>query len=234
MSTSVVSASIQLSDGTTVDLFDASMTESTATTVTQELKTSTTYAVAATSVGTFADGKSIMAFTSPITGSNNILYAYLARRGEILSILPIATRGVISQPSLPFRPVVLQAGDTIQVCAMATATRGSAYQCITNAGVHAIFAGLDASGNVDLTHILSGQGIGSSLTGQQIVKHFANQRAASAALNISGNGVYVLNDRGLPAGACVMSVTANQQIECNNMGTALIGLNFVARVSSSA
>lgn len=232
MSTSIVTASVQLNDGSTVDLY-TSMTEATDATTTTELKTSTTYAVAATSIGTFANGKIITAFTQPVTGTNNVVFAYLERRGEILSILPIATRGVQVQPVAPYSVVTLQAGDTIQVCTAAAATRSVSYQCITNQGVHAIFSGTDASGNVELTHVLSAQGIGASLTGQKIMNHFGVQCAASSAKNISG-GVYVLNDRGLPAGACPLGVSANQQVGMNMMAGATVGLNFVARVSSSS
>ena len=70
--------------------------------------------------------------------------------------------------------VQLQAGDTLQVMANTAADREFSYSVITNRGVHAIFAGTPSSGgDTDLTHILSGQSIGQSLTGQSIVSHWA-------------------------------------------------------------
>jgi len=232
MSTSIVTASFQLNTGETVDLY-TSMTEATNATTTTELKTSTKYAVSATSIGTYANGKVITAITQPVTGTNNIVFAYLERRGAIMMILPVARRGVQSSSCMPLAGVTLQAGDTIQVCSAALATRSVGYNVVTSNGTHAIFSGTDASGDVELTHCLSGQGIGASLTGQTIAVQFGTQCAASSALNTSA-GVYVLNDRGLPVGASPLSVIQNIQQVNNSTGLARIGLNFVARVTSSA
>ena len=148
-------------------------------------------------------------------------------------ILPIATRGVQSVPCMPYANITLQAGDTIQVCSSAAATRAVGYSVITSAGVHSIFSGLDSTGNIELLHVLSGQGIGASLTGQTIVRHFGTQSSASNLKNTSG-GVYVLNDRGLPAGSCGLTVLSNLQPTPNAMAGATVGLNFVARVTTSA
>jgi len=232
MSTSICTASFQLNSGETVDLY-TSMTEATDAVTTTELKTSTKYAVAATSIGTYANGKTITAITQPITGTNNVVFAYLERRGAIIMILPVATRGVQSQTVAPFKQVALMAGDTIQVCTAAAATRSVGYSVITNQGVQAIFSGTDASGDIELTHVLSGSGIGASLTGQTIAKQFGTQCAASSGKNTSA-GVYILNDRGLPVGASPLGVTANVQVGTNSSALATIGLNFIARVTSSS
>ena len=210
-----------------------SMTEATNATTTTELVTSTKYAVSATSIGTYANGKVITAITQPVTGTNNVVFAYLERRGAIMMILPVARRGVQAKPCMPLANIKLEAGDTIQVCSAALATRSVGYNVITSSGVHAIFTGTDASGDIELTHCLSGQGIGASLTGQRIALQFGTQCAASSALNTSA-GVYVLNDRGLPVGASALTVIANNQMYPNSSGLASIGLNFVARVTSSA
>jgi len=232
LTTSICTASFQLNTGETVDMY-TSMTEATDAVTTSELVTSTKYAVSATSIGTYANGKAITAITQPITGTANVVFAYLERRGAIVMILPIATRGVQSQTVAPFKQVVLQAGDTIQVCTAATATRSVGYSVITNQGIHAIFSGTDASGDIELTHVLSGAGIGSSLTGQTVAMQFGTQCAASSAKNTSG-GVYILNDRGLPIGASPLGVSANVQINSNSTALATIGLNFIARVTSSS
>ena len=233
MSTSVVTASFMLSDGSNVDLINSTMTESTDGITTVELKTSTTYAVAATSLGTFANGKTITLVSQPVTSTNSVAFAYIERRGAILCILPVASRGVQSQPYMPYWSGQLEAGDTIQVCAMALTTRISSYNVITNQGVQAIFSGIDANGNVELLHILSQQSIGSSLTGQQIVRHSGTQCAASSTKNISA-GIYVVNDRGLVAGNCSLTATINTPQRMTALGGAAINLNFIARVSSNA
>jgi len=232
MGTSIVTASFQLNTGETVDMY-TSMTEATNATTTTELVTSTKYAVSATSIGTYANGKMITSITQPVTGSNNVVFAYLERRGAIMMILPVAKRGVQSSTRSPYANIILQAGDTIQVCTAAAATRSVGYNVITTSGVHAIFSGTDANGDVELTHCLSGQGIGASLTGQTITAQFGTQCPASSVLNTSA-GVYVLNDRGLPVGASPLTVLTNVQPVINSTGLATIGLNFVARVTSSA
>jgi len=234
MTTSIVTASFQLNDGSTVDLYNGALTESTDGISTVELQTSTKYAVGAISLGTFADGKTITAVTQPVTGTNAMNFAYIERRGAIICILPVASRGVQNKPCMPMASFRLQAGDTVQVCAVALATKSVSYSVVTASGVQAIFGGLSVNGSdMEMTHILSGQGIGASLTGQQIVSHVGTQTSANSLKNTSA-GVYVLNDRGLPVGNCPLTVTSNLQPIPNAMGAAMIQLNFVARVSTSA
>jgi len=134
---------------------------------------------------------------------------------------------------MPWVPFVLAAGYTIHVCCAPAATKINFYSVMTNQGVQAIFAGVAAAGNVELVHVISGQSIGSSLTGQQIVRHMGTQNASSAALNIS-QGVYIINDRGLPAGNCSLTVTANNPQRATALGGAFVNLNFIARVTNSA
>ena len=232
MSTQIVTASFQLNDGSTVDMY-GSLTESSTGLTTSELQTSTKYAIAATSLGTFANNKTIVALTQPVTGATNANYAYIERRGTFIAILPCATRGVQNMPYMPWTPITLQAGDTVQVCCSANTVRIAAYSVLTNTGVQAIFSGLDASGDVELVHCVSGQGIGASLTGQRIVLHMGTQCAASSGKNTSA-GVYVINDRGLPVGNCPLNVTLNTPSKANAIAGAQIGLNFVARVTSSS
>jgi hypothetical protein len=112
------------------------------------------------------------------------------------------------------------------------ADREFSYSVITNRGVHAIFAGTPSgSGNTDLTHILSGQSIGQSLTGQSIVSHFATSVDGS---KLSTGGVLCLNDRGLPVGGCSAVKPQTLQPKANSMGGYAVNLNFVARVTTSS
>lgn len=215
-----------LNTGELVDL-SSTMTEGTET----ELQTSTTYSVAATSLGQFADGKTITSIIMPPTAPNGIAYAYIDRRGEIATCLPVGIDGQRFAPGggLGFR---LQAGDTLRVLANTAANRTFAYSVITNQGVHAIFSGTPSgAGDTDLTHIKSGQGVGTSLVGQSIVSHYATSVDGS---KLSSGGVLILNDRGLPVGSCMATNPQAQQVQPNNMGGSAIMLNFVGRVTTNA
>ena len=228
MANVAVQASFMLNTGEIVDM-KTTRTEGTA----GELQTSTDYSVSAVSIGTYGEGKVITSIVQAPSAPNGIAWAYVNRRGAILCILPVEVAGVASQPCPMPLSFVLQAGDTIQVMANTAADREFALSLITNQGTHAIFSGTPGGpGNTDLTHILSGQGLGASLTNQAVVSHYATSVDASKL--DSGGGVYYLNDRGLPIGGTVATKPQNLQPKPNSMGGALIGLNFVARVTTNA
>ena len=227
MATVTVKAQFQLSDGTTISM-SSSMAEGTVS----ELQTSTTYAAAATSIGQFANLKSLVSIIQPPTAPNGIAYAYIERRGAIICVLPVAIDGVQGQPCPMPMAVQLQAGDTLQVMANTAADREFSYSVITNRGVHAIFAGTPTgAGNTDLVHILSGQSIGQSLTGQSVVTHWATSVDGS---KLSTGGVLCLNDRGLPIGGTTAVKPQNLQPKGNQLGGYMVNLNFVARVTTSS
>lgn len=228
MANVAVKASLMLNDGSIVDM-NTTMAEGTET----ELLTSTTYAVAATSIGQFADGKVITQIIQPPSAPNGIAYAYVDRRGEILCVLPVVNEGKQNKPMMPLRSFALQAGDTIRVMANTAADREFGLSVVTNQGVHAIFTGTPSgSGNTDLTHLKTGQGLGASLTGQTIVCHFATSVDSSKLT--SAGGVYYLNDKGLPVGGVTAVKPQNLQVDYVKSGGASIFLNFVARVSTSS
>jgi len=219
-------ATLMLNDGSLVDL-ESTVAEGTET----ELKTSTRFAVSAVSLGTFADGKTITSVILPVTCPNNASYAYISRRGSIACLLPVAVDGQVMQPGggVGFQ---LQAGDTVQVMASTATNRLFSLSVVASDGTRAIFTGSPSgSGNTDLTHILSGQGLGQSLTGRRIVSHYATSIDGS---KLSTGGVVYLNDKGLPVGACNATNPTNQQPVANNVGGAPIALNFVARVTTNA
>jgi len=227
MANVTVKAQFMLSDGELVSM-SGTLAEGTE----GELQTNTTYSTTAVSLGQFANGKTLTTIVQPPSAPNGIAYAYIERRGAIVCILPVAVEGVQSKPcSMPV-PVTLQAGDTLQVMANTASDREFAYSVITNRGVHAIFVGTPSgAGNTDLTHVLSGQSIGQSLTGQSIVRHFATSVDGS---KLSTGGVLCLNDRGLPVGGCSATKPATLQPELNALGGYAVNLNFVARVTTSS
>jgi len=226
MANVTVHSTLMLNTGELVDL-SATLAEGTE----GEVTTSTTYSVSAVSLGQFADGKTITSVLLPVTAPNGVSYAYIDRRGEIAALLPVAIDGEVRMPggALGF---TLQAGDTVRCLASTAASRVFAYSVKTNQGVCAIFSGTPSgSGNTDLTHIKSGQGLGTSLVGQSIVMHQATSVDGS---KLSSGGVLILNDRGLPVGGVPAVDPGNQQPLMTNMGGASIQLNFVARVTTNA
>lgn len=227
MASVTVHSTLMLNTGELVDL-SATLTEGTE----GELTTSTTYSVSAVSLGQFADGKTITSVLLPVTAPNGGSgYCYIDRRGEIAALLPMAVDGQIAHPGggLGFQ---LQAGDTVRVLTNTAANRVFTYSVKTNRGVCAIFSGTPSgAGNTDLTHIKSGQGLGTSLVGQSIVSHYATSVDGS---KLSSGGVLILNDRGLPVGGCPAVNMANQQNAPTSFGGAQVMLNFVARVTTNA
>lgn len=227
MANVTVHSTLMLNTGELVDL-SATLTEGTE----GELTTSTTYSVSAVSLGQYADGKTITQVLLPVTAPNGGSgYAYISRRGEIACLLPMAVDGVVSHPggAVGF---TLQAGDTVRVLTNTAANRVFCYSVKTNRGVSAIFTGTPSgAGNTDLTHILSGQGLGQSLTGQSIVSHYATSVDGS---KLSSGGVLILNDRGLPTGGCAATNMANLQAMPTSAGGSMVALNYVARVTTNA
>jgi len=230
MSTQVVTASVMLNTGELVSL------QTTATDGTEsEMKTSGTVGagggITATSIGTYANGKSITHFIQPASCSGQIQYCYLARRGEILRCIEIGGSEQMNAP-VAIPPVQLQAGDSLRILTGAATAdiRQVNYNVVCNDGTNAIFTAqptTGTSGSVSLTHILSGQGLGESLTGRTVVSHYAT--GTEGARYASGS-VLLVNDRGLPMGGCIVTNVSNQQMRPNSVGGSTVMLNWQAQV----
>jgi hypothetical protein len=229
MTSQAVSCTIALNDGSIVNM-EVAATDGTAI----ELKTSGTVGagggIAATSIGTYANGKIITHFITPVTATY-VQWAYLSRRGEILRILPTGSNEQFNE-SFAIAPLRLEAGDTIQVLTGAAVAelRQVNYACITASGTNAIFSaqpGTGTSGSVSLTHILSGQGVGQSLTGQQIVSHFSTGQEGG---RYAGNSMLLVNDRGLPEGSTVVCNPKTQPMRYQSTGVARVALNWEAQI----
>jgi|TARA_R110000803_G_scaffold19613_1_gene51200 hypothetical protein len=230
MTTQVVTAMVQLSDGSIVDL-KSTFDDGTSS----ELQTSGVVGsgggIAATSIGTYANGKTIVSFIQPVAAAGQIQWAYLARRGSILAILPVGSSEQMNEP-ISITPIQLQAGDTIEcrTDAGASGLRQANYNVICTDGTQAIFSAnptTGTSGATSLTHILSGQGIGQSLTGRKIASHYAT---GTEGARYAGGSVLLVNDRGLPSGACIVTSLDKQPMRSNSSGLATIELNWQAQV----
>ena len=130
------------------------------------------------------------------------------------------------------QPVQLQAGDSIRVLTGAATAdvRQVNYNVVCNDGTNAIFTAQPStatSGSFSLTHILSGQSLGSSITGRQIVSHYAT--GTEGARYASGS-VLIVNDRGLPMGGSLVVNVSNQPMQPNNIGGSTVSLNWQAQV----
>jgi len=230
LSTQIVTAAVMLNTGELVSL-QATATDGTES----EMQTSGTVGagggISATSIGTYANGKSITHFIQPVAASGQVQYAYLARRGEILRVIEIGGSEQMNEPvSIP--QIILQAGDSIRILTGAATAdiRQVNYNVICNDGTNAIFTaqpGTGTSGSVSLTHILSGQGLGESLTGRSIVSHYAT--GTEGARYASGS-VLLVNDRGLPMGGSIVTNVSNQPMHPNSVGGAMVELNWQAQV----
>ena len=225
MANVTVKALFQINNGMTVDL-ESTIAEGTES----ELQVSTRYATQATSLGQYADGKTITKIIVPPSAENLTSYAYIDRRGEIAYVLPVGKQGIYNQ-QYPCN-FTLQAGDTVRVLCNTASNRTFAYSVVTSTNVHAIFSGTPSgSGNTDLTHIKSGQSIGQSLTGQSVVAQFATSIDGS---KLSTNGVVILNEQGLPYGACGSTDPADNPVMMQMGVSYPVGLNFIARVTTSS
>jgi hypothetical protein len=226
MTTQVVTGLVQLSDGSIVDL-KSTLTDATSSEVQTSGVVGSGGGIAATSIGTYANGKTIVAFIQPISASGQVQWAYLERRGSILAILPTGSSEEMNEP-MAVTPIQLQAGDTIQ-CLTGAATadiRQVNYNVICTDGTQAIFSGqpgTGTSGATSLTHILSGQGIGQSLSGRSVQSHWAT---GTEGARYAGGSVLLVNDRGLPQGATVVVSVNKQPMRANSSGRAQIQLNW--------
>jgi len=230
LSTQVVTAAVMLSTGELVSL------QATATDATEsELQTSGTVGagggISATSIGTYANGKTMTHFIQPVSASGQVQYAYLSRRGEILRCIEIGGSEQMNKP-VSIIPIQLQAGDSIRILTGAATAdiRQVNYNVVCTDGTNAIFTaqpGTGTSGSTSLTHILSGQGLGQSLTGRTVASHFAT--GTEGARYASGS-VLLVNDRGLPMGGTIVTNVSNQPMQPNSIGGAQIQLNWQAQV----
>jgi hypothetical protein len=141
--------------------------------------------------------------------------------------------GSSEQMNSPVRvpPVQLQAGDSLRILTGAATAdvRQVNYNVVCNDGTNAIFTAQPStatSGSFSLNHILSGQSLGSSLTGRRIVSHFAT---GSEGARYASGSVLLVNDRGLPMGGTIVVNTQQQQMQPNSVGGATIMLNWQAQ-----
>ena len=235
MANTAVSGTLFCSDGTEIPLFVAAIAEGTES----NLLTSTTnnFTVSASAVGTAFAGKQVVA-SSPIMGDGDgnttASYAYILRAGTILSILPVGLAGIVDTTRMPIpKPVMLQAGDQVRVMMNASTDRECALSVYTNKGECHIFAVTPSGAATNqLVSILTGNGIGETLQGQNLTMAFATS-IDRVKLAPSGMGIYVVDDKNNIVGAIVATAPSTQQVRFNSCNIP-IGLNFQAQAITSS
>ena len=231
MANVAVAGTLFCSDGTEIPLYVASVAEGTETNLTTS--TQSNFTVSASAVGTAFAGKTIVAST-PMIAPNGFAYAYLLRAGQIINVFPVGVAGAISESKIQLcSSTTLIAGDQVRVMANTAADRECALSVYTNRGRYHIFAVTPSSGATNqLVSILTGNGIGETLQGENLVKCLATS-VDGIKLAPSGMGVYVVDDKNSIVGAMVATNPASAQSMFDVVNIP-INLNFQAQAITSS
>lgn len=228
MANVTVKCVLELNNGALIADMESTIAEGS----TSEVLTSTRYASSAQSLGVYADGMTITRVLVPALSPNGASFAYVNRNGAVAALIPVAVQGQVAHDggAVGF---TIRAGDTLQVHPITAASRQAALSVKTREGTCAIFT-VTPSGAAEnsLTHILTGQTFGESLVGQVPIMHSLTSKDGA---NLSTGGVLYLNNNALPVGGVIAVNPQAQQVEYQTSGGGFrVGLNFVARLQTSA
>ena len=197
------------------------------------LTTDTAYTVTAQNIGDFATGQTVT--SGLVTAGANISYAYILRKGLILSLVPFAVKGVACGTPNLARPVTLMAGDQLRVFTMVAAGRNASLAVVTNQGVPRIFIGASVAagaGTFQLVDLQTGNTIGETLQGQVCVQAQFTSVDQALITSVAG-GCQVTMSNGNLSGA----VPATDPIEAQPYMKPCripVNLNFTAQYITSA
>ena len=221
-----VSGFAQFSDGTSVPLFNDAMAEGTLS----ELQTSAQYTVTAQSLGNYAPGKTLISLFG--YAENSAAYLYVLRQGLPIFFGSAGKSGVVSYGNKKFpKTITLQPGDTVQMLALAAATRTCTFVAHCTDGTQRVFQGTPSgSGVTSLVDSITGNTIGDTLQGKQI--SMAMALSVDGTKIISG-GVVILNAQGSVVGVLGAGSPIESQV-CFSPFNTRIALNFVAQIQTDA
>jgi len=228
MTTQNVTGVLNCSSGFKIPL-NATITDGTETSLT----TDTAFTVTAQNIGDFATGQTIV--SGIVTAGENISYAYILRKGLILSLVPFAVKGVACGTPALARPVTLMAGDQLRVFTMVAAGRNASLAVVTNQGVPRIFIGASVAagaGTFQLVDLQTGNTVGETLQGQVITQAQFTSVDQALITSIAG-GCQVTMSNGNLSGA----VPATDPIEAQpymKPCSIPVALNFTAQYITSA
>jgi len=226
-----VAMTLFCSDGTEIPLYVASTAEGTESNLTTS--TQSNFTVSASAVGTAFAGKTIVAST-PALATNGFAYAYLLRAGQIINIFPVGVAGAVSESKMQLcSSTRLIAGDQVRVMTNTAADRECSLAVYTNKGRYHIFA-VTPSGAAtnELVSILTGNGIGSTLQGENLVKAYCTS-VDGVKLAPSGMGVYVVDDKNSIVGAMAATNPASAQMFIDKVNVP-INLNYQAQAITAS
>jgi len=218
-------------DGFTIPLLNDSMAEGTET----EIQSDVNYTVSAQGAGQYAtqSGRTFLARSGVMTAENQMQYCYiLGLGGNIAGALPVGKTSVSNGPQpLPY-PVRMESGMTVRGMANTAADREVVLTVATRSGRYHVFSGTPAgAGEVTLTSIITGQGIGQTLQGDVCTHAFVSADGQNQI--ISGGGVYILNGAGTVVGAVAAEDTQLGVCTWSRINVP-IGLSFEAVVRTDA
>jgi hypothetical protein len=195
------------------------------------LTTDTAFTVTAQNIGDFAPGQTVT--SGIVTAGSNISYAYILRKGLILSLVPFAVKGVACGTPNLSRPVTLVPGDQLRVFTMVAAGRNASLAVVTNQGTPRIFIGTAAgAATTQLVDLQTGNTIGETLTGQVITMAQFTSVDQALITSVAG-GAQVTMSNGNLSGA----VPATDPIEAQpymKPCSIPVALNFTAQYITSA
>lgn len=195
------------------------------------LTTDTAFTVTAQNIGDFAPGQTVT--SGIVTAGANISYAYILRKGLILSLVPFAVKGVACGTPNLSRPVTLVPGDQLRVFTMVAAGRNASLAVVTNQGVPRIFTGTAAgAATTQLVDLQTGNTIGETLTGQVITMAQFTSVDQALITSVAG-GAQITMSNGNLSGA----VPATDPIEAQpymKPCSIPVALNFTAQYITSA
>jgi hypothetical protein len=226
MTTQNVTAVLNCSSGFKIPL-NATITDGTEASLTTDVA----YTVTAQNIGDFAPGQTVT--SGIVTADANISYAYILRKGLILSLVPFAVKGVACGTPNLSRPVTLVPGDQLRVFTMVAAGRNASLAVVTNQGVPRIFIGTAAgAATTQLVDLQTGNTIGETLTGQVITMAQFTSVDQALITSVAG-GAQVTMSNGNLSGA----VPATDPIEAQpymKPASIPVALNFTAQYITSA
>ena len=223
---------IRFSEGSSVPLENLAMAESATglASTAVELQTDASYTVNAQSIGSYAQGQTMVAawIGCETNGSN----AYVDRQGLPLAFLSICRSGAQGFGLIPTKKIVFKAGDTIKVCNAANATRTMALTVRTQSGQERCFVGTSSGGaTTSLVDTVTPNTIGQTLAGQPITS--AMCQSVDGVKISSGGGAVILNSKGDVVGGLGATNSTINQPQWVPMNTK-IGINHVAQYITSS
>ncbi len=228
MTTQNVTGVLNCSSGFKIPL-NATITDGTEASLT----TDTAYTVTAQNIGDFATGQTVT--SGLVTAGANISYAYILRKGLILSLVPFAVKGVACGTPGLARPVTLMAGDQLRVFTMVAGGRNASLAVYTNQGVPRIFIGASVAagaGTFQLVDLQTSNTIGETLQGQVVTQAQFTSIDQALITSVAG-GCQVTMSNGNLSGAIAASnpIVVQPYMKPCSMR---VDLNYTAQYITSA